>query len=74
MIPIGVPVQDSWIVLFFPPVGVHLEHRASPGPLFAGRVFSLFQAEDAWWCAARGAVLRFYEAFMEVRLGAGLKL
>ena len=26
-------------------------------------------AEEAWWQVARGAVLRFFEAFLEVRLG-----
>ena len=27
------------------------------------------KAEESWWHVARGAVLRFFEAFLEVRLG-----
>eukprot|EP00931_Biecheleriopsis_adriatica_P049898 TRINITY_DN28876_c0_g1_i1.p1 TRINITY_DN28876_c0_g1~~TRINITY_DN28876_c0_g1_i1.p1 ORF type:complete len:964 (+),score=238.11 TRINITY_DN28876_c0_g1_i1:36-2927(+) len=28
-----------------------------------------FQAEDAWWCSARRALLQFFEAFLQVRIG-----
>eukprot|EP00435_Cladocopium_sp_Y103_P024075 s910_g5.t2 len=35
----------------------------------AGQTSEDVQAEESWWHVARGAVLRFFEAFLEVRLG-----
>eukprot|EP00439_Symbiodinium_sp_Y106_P038812 s5044_g4.t1 len=33
-----------------------------------------FQAEEAWWSAAQSAALRFFEAFLEIRLGEAFDL